>query len=76
MTDFTHAICFDCWNERNPRTPAKPHPDGLADGAPDVCCFCGEPCRSGIYFRIDPSDPALLCREHATHDDYRRAIPG
>jgi len=50
-TKWTHAICNDCWDARNPngRTPHR-----LKDPEPEYCCFCNEPTISGIYVRSDP----------------------
>lgn len=61
--EWTHNICDDCWEERNPgRAPFK-----LDNRPPECCCFCNQIHRSGIYVRHDPDDPALRCK--GDHDN-------
>lgn len=59
QSPWTHTICEDCWNEKNPeRTATK-----MEAGASEKCCYCSEYTRSGIYIRDDPN--TLRCRgEH------------
>lgn len=51
MSNWTHAICDDCWDKDNPerRSPRK------GEGNPESCCYCGKATLSGIYVRDDPS---------------------
>jgi hypothetical protein len=60
MTDrWTHSMCSNCWNKRNPGQPAKV--EVRSPGAiRQVCCFCGEYHWSGIYVREDPAK--TLCK--------------
>ncbi len=55
---WTHPICDACWNKRNPRF--RHRPARLRDIELEVCCFCGEKTRSGIYIREDPAE--LMCK--------------
>jgi hypothetical protein len=55
MSRWTHSICSDCWQLKNPdREPTR-----IVDATMDACCYCGADHTSGIYLRDDPS--ALLC---------------
>jgi len=59
MPDWTHSICKDCWNKRNPDRPY------IGDDAGDLetCCFCGKRHQSGLYVRHNPEE--LQCKgEH------------
>jgi hypothetical protein len=54
---WTHAICHQCWNRRQPdkRIP-------VVEGD-ELCCFCHRPRAAGIYVRENPAH--LACRgEH------------
>lgn len=48
---WNHAICDDCFirQNRDGRSPYR-----LIDPDIEVCCFCGEETKSGIYVRRDP----------------------
>lgn len=47
---WTQPACTACWEELNPhRRPVR-----LTKPEVDVCVYCGERTRSGIYVRIDP----------------------
>ena len=52
MSSWTHAICSDCWDKREPGRPA---PRLGEPGPAEICCFCGLPTASGIYVRDDPA---------------------
>lgn len=46
-----HSICADCWCWLHPRAAAEPV--RLDRNYPEqLCCFCGERHRSGIYVRL------------------------
>lgn len=50
--NWTQPQCQPCWDERNPdREPVKIR-DELA--TPEICAWCGETTRAGIYVRVDP----------------------
>ncbi len=51
MTDWTHAICFSCWNER--KKDQQPHM--VINAELEACCFCGKDTQEGIYIRHDGS---------------------
>jgi len=55
MSNWTHAICVDCWNERNPNRQAVDIIDELAER--ETCCYCGNETTDGIYVRANPSEP-------------------
>jgi hypothetical protein len=55
MSKWTHSICTSCWNERNPDRPAITLADDFREI--EVCCFCGENTRDGIYIRANPDEP-------------------
>lgn len=56
MSKWSHNICVDCWNEKNPdRAPVK-----LTQAEAEICCFCGEFTTAGIYIREDGTD--LQCK--------------
>jgi hypothetical protein len=61
MSNWTHAICAPCWNKER---PDRPTPLGNEIGDLEVCCFCGEPTKSGIYVRKDPKE-----LKHCAHRD-------
>lgn len=53
---FTQAVCFDCWNERNPESQVGPDDPRRSNTGPDErCCDCGAATTSGVYIRVDPS---------------------
>jgi hypothetical protein len=54
---WTHSICPACWQKRNAGEPYRQAED------PDleICCFCGEAHRSGIYVRTNPASSLLSC---------------
>lgn len=61
MSCWTHVICGDCWEARNPERTAH----RLRTPRTDVCCFCGQPTEFGAFIRHDPTDPDLTCKgEH------------
>lgn len=54
---MTHPQCDECWWARRPGVePARV--------LPEVCCFCGERTRSGIYVRAKGAE-AGFCPDHA-----------
>lgn len=59
MSNWTHAICDDCYAKREPgREPVR-----LVNRELEHCCFCGDQTLSGIYYRHAPS-VTPLCRGH------------
>ena len=56
MSKWTHAICNECWNARNPER----EPYRVTEAEEEKCCFCGLETLSGIYTREDPSK--TLCK--------------
>lgn len=52
MSKFTHSICEDCWNQRNPDRIAH----RVTDVDPEACCFCAKAHSSGIYVRANPAE--------------------
>ena len=65
MSNWTHAMCDDCWKREHPegRVPIRVVGGRQADF--DLCCFCGALTKSGIYVRRDPS--TAPCR--GLHDE-------
>lgn len=67
---WTHLICDDCWDKKNPDLAAVTADVGFRSlepaefGKPTLCCFCSEPTRSGIYVRHDQAE--LSC----SHDGW------
>lgn len=56
MSLFNHAICHDCWVERNPGREAVVIDEAARGRDLVTCCYCGEDTTSGIWVREDPSD--------------------
>lgn len=54
---WRQPICGMCWRLRNPGKTAP----RVTTRECEVCCDCGSPTTSGIYFRIDPA-----CAKHPT----------
>jgi len=50
VTEWTHAICGDCWDEKNPERETALR---YTKGDKEICCFCGKNTKSGIYVRHD-----------------------
>jgi len=50
---WTQPSCDDCWtlhaSRAAPRRLAEAHREA------EMCCWCGELTRSGIYVRVDPT---------------------
>lgn len=59
MSEWSHPICDDCWEFRSTAQPAR-----LIDPDLEMCCFCGNYTKSGIYIREDPEVPIY----HHTHE--------
>jgi hypothetical protein len=51
---WTHAICHECWNRRQPDKRI------LVTLGDELCCFCQRPRAAGIYVRENPAH--LACR--------------
>jgi len=65
MSAWNHTVCDDCWYEREGgRTPSRVDAGQLA-----TCCFCGEEHVSGIYQRVNPDDPDLVCGGSHAYDE-------
>jgi ribosome-binding protein aMBF1 (putative translation factor) len=47
---WTQPACTECWKLRN----GERKPVALSVADLEVCVYCGEETRSGIYVRIDP----------------------
>lgn len=53
MSNWTQALCENCWIKDNPdRPPVVMNPE-FADL--ETCCKCGAGTYSGIYVRVDPT---------------------
>jgi hypothetical protein len=51
MAEWTHPICWVCWERRAPgKSPLR-----LRNPPPEKCCICGEETKSGIFIREDPA---------------------
>ncbi len=46
---WRHAACESCYWETHEREPVR-----LKNPEEEVCCYCGETTKSGIYTRGDP----------------------
>lgn len=55
--EWTHSMCEDCWNKRNPQRRAVK----MIKGDNEHCCFCGIAHHSGIYVRYNPASEELKC---------------
>ncbi len=54
MSRWTHHICDVCWLEtRGSREPVRIVEHHRKDA---ICCYCGEPHRSGILVRENPEN--------------------
>jgi hypothetical protein len=51
MSDWTHSLCEDCWDEKHPDNPTA----RAIVGDICVCCACEKKHSSGIYVREDPA---------------------
>jgi hypothetical protein len=51
MSKWTHSICDDCWNQKNPGREAV----RVRTLPLETCCFCLHDHVSGIYVRGDPT---------------------
>jgi len=58
MSDWTHLICVECWDGKNPERPASNNPAVQETHEGPPCCFCSKPTSSRIYTRADPSQIA------------------
>ena len=58
MSRWTHALCDACSLIAE---PDRIEPVRLKDPDPEVCCGCGLPNTSGIYYRDDP-DKYRYCK--------------
>ena len=62
---FTHSICVKCWNRMKPSF----HTTEQGGGPIEICCFCGEETREGIYVRAAPEEPGH-CPEEWPEDEH------
>ena len=55
MSNWTHAVCAECYSVLN---PDRPSPFVMAEPYRELemCCRCGEVTDAGIYIRSDPAD--------------------
>jgi hypothetical protein len=60
VSNWTHAICEDCWDTKHPGRPAVRLHRDLVDKTAPPCCYCGRPQQSGIFVRDNPAK--LLCQ--------------
>lgn len=67
MSRWTHAICVPCWNDRRPEKAVNE--DDYTDGSHEDCCFCGEPTRSGIYYRHNPDEARCKGTDGSAHNE-------
>jgi hypothetical protein len=59
MSRWTHVICAECWNARNPERKAV----AMICREEEICCYCGRRTTDGLYVRDNPD--ALPCKgEH------------
>ena len=66
VSRWTHAICEDCWLEREPNK----QPCQLTNAADESCCYCGKTTVAGIYVRGNPAE--TKCRgEGGTHSEQK-----
>ena len=58
---WTHAICRLCWDLRclNEGRPGR-QPTVLTQPENELCCFCGQQTKDGIYVRHDPQELACV----------------
>lgn len=49
---WTHLICWECWDKRNPDRPAH----RVNSGHEALCCFCSRWTTSAIYVLENPAD--------------------
>ena len=54
MSKFTHSICDECWQKRNP--DLEPYRLVGEYRHQDRCCYCSRVHGSGIYVRDHPAD--------------------
>ena len=59
LSQWTHAICDNCWDKRY--RELKGEPTRLKKADLELCCFCKQYCLSGIYVRNDPTDRTMKC---------------
>lgn len=58
MMTWTHRICDECWNKKNPgQRPFRVQHQYIELVS---CCFCGKNTISGIFVRHDPKE--LSCK--------------
>ena len=48
---WTHTICCDCWDKKNPDRPTTAETRANDSGVDERCCYCGQHTRTGIYIR-------------------------
>jgi len=53
-SDWTHNICWACWNKQHPHQIPH-HINKVLDSIAFICCWCGIPTQSGILVREDPA---------------------
>lgn len=57
MSEWTHLVCFACWNAANPQQPADGNDFAAKVGDETMqCCKCGTYTLSTIYVRTHPKN--------------------
>jgi len=57
MSEWTHAMCDECWKKR---WGGRREPVRFSDPKQEICDWCGVRTKSGIYVRADPKTVPLL----------------
>lgn len=53
---INHAVCDECWNERNPAREPLRIQDLGRNPVEEICCYCGHITSGGIYVQDDPEN--------------------
>jgi len=59
---WKHSICDKCWGENYAACLNRGGPHRTSNRTLQVCCFCGEKHRSGVFICRDPQDEVLKCK--------------
>jgi hypothetical protein len=59
MHEWTHQICIDCWNKKEPKRPII---QTIEEQDEEACCFCGTLVRQFLFIRHSPKALDIVCR--------------
>jgi hypothetical protein len=58
---YRHSMCQECWNKQRPHSSSVGHQMVPSRRVREICCFCLQQHKSGIYVAKNPHSRELKC---------------